>query len=77
MSEAAVASADAPSVFQETPPLETNGHANCKNVLLICDEIADYQQLVDAANSDTLAIVYSISSTKQDVLDVLHARVAS
>ena len=50
----------------------THGSAiNATNVLLISDEVQDAQQLVDAANANTFTIVYNVTSTKADVLQVL------
>ena len=41
------------------------------NVLLISNSISDYQIFIDSINSNTLPIVYSSSSTKDDILSLL------
>ena len=45
---------------------------DCSNVLLIDSTVQDYQTIVDSVNSNTMAIVYSHSSTKEDLSMVLN-----
>ena len=42
-----------------------------KNVLLIDNSVPEYQQFVSSANSSTFPIVYSKSSTKEEILSLL------
>lgn len=44
---------------------------DCSNILLIDNRVEDYQDIVNSVNSNTLAIVYSYSSTKEDLSNVL------
>ncbi len=44
---------------------------DCSNILLIDGTLEDYQDLVNAVNSNTMAIVYSYDSTKEDLSNVL------
>lgn len=43
----------------------------CTNILLIDDSVQDYQTIVDSVNSNTMAIIYSYLSTKEDLSNVL------
>jgi len=44
---------------------------DCTNVLLIDSNIKDFLTVVNSCNSNTLPIVYSYSSTKEDLLHIL------
>ena len=52
-------------------PLVYEQKYDCSNILLIDNSVQDYQTIVDAVNSNTMAIVYSYSSTKEDLSIVL------
>jgi hypothetical protein len=52
-------------------PLLYEPKYNCSNILLIDSSVEDYQTIVDSVNSNTMAIVYSYSSTKEDLSMVL------
>ena len=52
-------------------PLIYEPNYNCTNILLIDNSIQDYQTMVDSVNSDTIAIVYSNHSTKEELSNVL------
>lgn len=41
------------------------------NVLLIHDEVADYETFVSSANTTTFPIVYSVNSSKADLLALI------
>jgi alpha-tubulin suppressor-like RCC1 family protein len=45
----------------------------CTNVLLIDSAVKDYQVFVDAVNPSTFPIVYSSSTSKEELLDVLRS----
>uniref|UniRef100_A0A6C0IEZ6 BIG2 domain-containing protein n=1 Tax=viral metagenome TaxID=1070528 RepID=A0A6C0IEZ6_9ZZZZ len=47
------------------------------NVLLVDSSLEDYQTLVDSVNSSTFSIVYSIMSSKTDLLNLLRANFTS
>ena len=51
-------------------PTAIEGH-QYSTVLLIDRSVQEYQQLIDAANTDTFPIVYSIMSSKTDLLALL------
>lgn len=44
---------------------------DCSNILLIDSTIGDYQEIVNSVNSNTMTIVYTYSSKKEDLLQVL------
>ena len=48
-----------------------------KNVLLIDKSVQEYQQFIDSANADTFPIVYSIMSSKTDLLALLKTNFTS
>ena len=50
---------------------------NMKNVLLIYDEVTDYNTFVNAANSDTFPIVYNNYSSKEALLQLLQTKFVS
>lgn len=52
-------------------PLIYTPNYNCSNILLIDSTVEDYQTIVDSVNSNTMAIVYSYLSTKEDLSMVL------
>lgn len=45
---------------------------DCSNILLIDSAIQDYQDIVNSVNSNTMAIVYSYSSTKEELSSILN-----
>jgi hypothetical protein len=47
------------------------------NILLIHDEISDYDTFVSSANASTLPIVYSVNSSKADLLTLLQENFSS
>lgn len=53
-------------------PLVYESNYNCTNILLIDNSVQDYQTIVDSVNSNTMAIVYSYLSTKEDLSMVLN-----
>jgi hypothetical protein len=46
-------------------------------VLLICSEVQDYQTFVDSAKSSTFPIVYSVTSSKTELLELLRSKFAN
>ena len=52
-------------------PQITSGQNQFTNVLLICDDVTDYQIFVDSVNSSTFPIVYSVLSLKTELLSLL------
>lgn len=59
----------------EVVPLQIAGDAlTATQVLLISDELQDAQTLVEAANANTITIVYNYASTKADVTQALADR---
>jgi len=48
-----------------------------KNVLLIDKSVQEYQQFIDSANTDTFPIVYSVMSSKTDLLALLKTNFTS
>ena len=52
-------------------PLIYDSKYQCNNVLLIDSTVEDYQTIVNSVNSNTMAIVYSYLSTKEDLSNVL------
>ena len=52
-------------------PLVYTPNYNCSNILLIDNAVQDYQTIVNSVNSNTIAIVYSYLSTKEDLSGVL------
>jgi len=57
-------------------PTPVEGH-QYKNVLLIDSSVMEYQQFIDSANADTFPIVYSIMSSKTDLLALLKTNFTS
>ena len=55
-------------------PSPTEGQTQYNNVLLICSEVQDYQTFVDSANSSTFPIVYSVTSSKTELLGLLRSK---
>ena len=51
---------------------EVIGTNQFKNVLLINKGVKNYQTFVNSVNSDTFPIVYSLNSTKVELLELLH-----
>jgi len=67
------------SSIKDTPllyPLIPSNHVYT-TVLLIDSRVKDYQTVVNSANATTLPIVYSISSTRQELLTLLQAHFTS
>ena len=52
-------------------PLMYNPTYDCSNILLIDCTVEDYKEIVNSVNSNTMAIVYSYSSTTEDLSNVL------
>ena len=50
-------------------PLVYESNYHCVNILLIDNNVEDYKDIISSLNSDTMAIVYSYSSTKEDLLN--------
>jgi hypothetical protein len=48
-------------------------NSGCKNILLIDNSVIDYEIFVTSVNADTFPIVYSTSSKKTELLEVLTA----
>ena len=61
------------NIFNETTyvPLVYTPNYNCTNILLIDNAVKDYQTIADSVNSNTMAIVYSYLSTKEDLSMIL------
>ena len=53
------------------PTIELSNNNQFTNILLIDSCVNDYQTFVDSVNSSTLPIVYSIGSSKTDLLNLL------
>ena len=49
-------------------PLDISG---CKNVLLIDNEVKDAQLFYSSVNADTFPVIYSVASTKTELLELL------
>ena len=58
-------------------PLIQSGENTYTNVLLIDHSVPDYQTFVDSANSSTFPIVYSTTSSKRELLDLLQTNFTS
>jgi hypothetical protein len=54
-----------------SPPLNSKGCNQLTNLLLIDNRVKDYQKFVDSVNSSTFPFVYSISSSKTELLTLL------
>jgi hypothetical protein len=52
-------------------PLVYESKYDCSNIVLIDNNVEDYKYIISSLNSDTMAIVYSYSSTKEDLSNVL------
>jgi hypothetical protein len=48
-----------------------SGQGTYTNVLLIDNQVTDYQQMVDSVNASTFPIVYSVYSQKTELLELL------
>lgn len=61
-------------VFQPVPliyPSDINNQSQYINVLLINDQVKNYESLVNSVNSNTFPIVYSYASSKTELLNLL------
>ena len=59
------------SIYISYVPLVYSPNYNCTNILLIDSAVQDYQTIVDSVNSNTMAIVYSYLSTKEELSSIL------
>jgi len=53
---------------------ELNITDQIKNIILIHDQVGNYNEFVDGCNAFTFPIVYNYRSTKSELTDVLHLR---
>ena len=47
------------------------------NILLVSDQVREYQTIVDSVNANTFPIVYSSNSSKTEILTLLQAKFTS
>ena len=58
-------------------PQITYGQNQFTNILLICDDVPNYQIFVDSVNTSTFPIVYSVFSLKTELLTLLETNFTS